>query len=327
MKALVTGGGGFLGQYLVEALLQKNYEVTVFCRGHYESLDALGVTSIKGDLANAKQVKEACRDQDIVFHVAAKTGPWGEYEDFYRVNVVGTENVVEACITNGVKKLVYTSSPSVLSFFEDLSGVDESWPYPEFVVSAYQHTKMFGEQLVLAANGTNGLMTTALRPHVIWGPRDTQLFAGIIERVQQGKLAIIGDGKNKISVSYVENTAHAHIQAAESDNVGGKVYFVNEVEPVEMWGWINSLFRQLGVQEVKKRIPYKAAYFIGYLAEKIYQWLPLRGEPLFTRSVVAACGRDHYFDVSAAQRDFNLQSPVSMEEATRRFLNYYRSRV
>ncbi|MDF1761896.1 MAG: NAD-dependent epimerase/dehydratase family protein, partial [Oleibacter sp.] len=326
VKALVTGGAGFLGRYLVEALLQKNYDVTVFCRGHYDVLDALGVTVIQGDLANEEQVRAACKGQDIVFHVAAKTGPFGDYKEFHRVNVIGTENIIAACLAHGVNKLIYTSSPSVLSFYEDLSGVDEGWPYPEFVVSAYQHTKMLAEKQVLAANGNNGLITTALRPHAIWGPRDSQLFPTIIERAQQGKLAMIGNGKNIISVSYVENTAHAHIQAAESDRVGGKVYFINEVEPVEMWGWINSLMRQLGVPEVKKRLPYGAAYCLGYLVEKSYQWFPLRGEPKLNRAVVAVCGRDHYFDISAAQRDFNLQSPISMDEATRRFLDYYRNR-
>ena len=250
MKALVTGGGGFLGLHLVEVLLQKGYDVNVFCRGQYDTLDALGVNVIQGDLASAEQVMAACAGQDVVFHVAAKTGPFGAYDEFERVNVTGTQNVIAACIGNDVKKLVYTSSPSVLSFADDLSGVDESWPYPDFMVSAYQHTKMLAEQQVLAANGTDGLMTVALRPHAIWGPRDTQLLPFIIERSKQGKLAVIGDGTNKISVSYVENTAHAHVQAAESDRVGGKVYFINEPEPVEMWSWINSLLRELGVPEV-----------------------------------------------------------------------------
>lgn len=327
MKALVTGGGGFLGLHLVEALLQKGYDVTVFCRGQYDTLDALGVTVIQGDLASAEQVMAACAGQELVFHVAAKTGPFGAYEEFERVNVTGTQNVIAACIGNGVKKLVYTSSPSVLSFADDLSGVDESWPYPDFIVSAYQHTKMLAEQQVLAANNQNGLMTVALRPHAIWGPRDTQLLPFIIERSKQGKLAVIGDGTNKISVSYVENTAHAHIQAAESDRVGGKVYFINEPEPVEMWSWINSLLRELEVPEIKKRLPYGVAYWLGYLVEKSYEWLPLKGEPSLNRAVVAACGKDHYFDVSAAQRDFNLLSPVPMDEAVRRFLAYFKGRV
>ena len=324
MKALVTGGGGFLGLHLVEALLHKGYDVTVFCRGHYDELDALGVPVIQGDLANAEQVMAACKGQDVVFHVAAKTGPYGAYEEFERINVQGTDHVIEACTANGVKKLVYTSSPSVLSFAENLSGVDESWPYPDTVISAYQHTKMLAEQRVLAANGQHGLMTTALRPHAIWGPRDTQLLPFIIERSQQGKLAVLGDGKNKISVSYVENTAHAHIQAAESDRVGGKVYFINEVEPVEMWSWINSLLRELGAPEVKKRLPYGMAYGLAYLMEKTWKWLPLKGDPALTRAIVAACGKDHHFDESAAQRDFNLQSPVPMDEAVRRFLEYFR---
>lgn len=325
MKTLVTGGGGFLGRYIVEGLVSQGHEVAVLCRGNYPELRAMGVRLILADLADREAVKSACKGIQRVFHVASKTGPTGAYADFHRTNVLGTRHVVDACIAQGVDKLIYTSSPSVLVGFDDLSGVDERTPLPRKRLSAYQHTKMLAEQMVVAAHGRQGLVTTALRPHAIWGPRDTQLFSVLIERHRAGKLLRVGHGHNKISVSYVENAAAAHLQAADSERVGGKVYFVNEPEPVEMWPWIDGLFASIGLPPVQRQVSYGTAYALGGACEALSALVPWLGEPKLTRLLAAVCAKDHYFDTSAAQRDFGLSSPVPMAEAQRRFARYFRS--
>lgn len=325
MKTLVTGGGGFLGRYIVEGLLSQGHEVAVLCRGDYPALRQLGVRVIQADLGDHKAVSSACQGIERVFHVASKTGPTGPYAEFHHTNVVGTRNVIDACLAHGVHKLVYTSSPSVLVGFDDLSGVDESTPLPTTILSAYQHTKMLAEQMVLAAHSQHGLVTTALRPHAIWGPRDTQLFPLLIERHLAGKLVRVGNGHNKISVSYVENAAAAHLQAADSAQVGGKVYFVNEPEPVEMWPWIDGLFASIGLPPVTKQVSYRTAYVMGAISEAASAVIPWLGEPKLTRLLAAVCAKDHYFDIRAAQRDFGLTSPITMDEAQRRFANYFES--
>jgi nucleoside-diphosphate-sugar epimerase len=323
MKALVTGGGGFLGRHIVEALSAQGHEVAVLCRGDYPVLRQMGVRLIRADLADATAVRHACRGIERVFHVASKTGPWGRHEDFEGTNVRGTHNLIEACVAQGVHKLVYTSSPSAVIGHEDLAGVDESTPYPQAMISAYQHTKMLAEQMVLAAHGRRGLVTTALRPHAIWGPRDTQLLPALIERHRAGKLIRVGSGHNRISVSYVENAAWWHLQAADSDRAGGKVYFVNEPEPVPMWAWIDSLLGAIGLPPVRREVSYRTAYALGAVLEAAYTLLPLPGEPRLTRALAAVCAKDHYFDIRAAQRDLALTSPVSMPEALRRFAAWY----
>lgn len=322
MKTLVTGGGGFLGRYIVEALLAKGNEVAVLCRGHYPELARQGVRLIQADLADRHAVMQACEGMDHVFHVASKTGPWGDPVAFHTTNVVGTQNVIDGCVEHGVRKLVYTSSPSAVIGFEDLAGVNERTPYPRQIVSAYQHSKMLAEQRVLAANG-HGLMTTALRPHAIWGPRDTQLLPALIERHRAGKLMRVGAGHNRISVSYVENAAAWHLQAAASSQVGGKVYFVNEPQPIGMWDWIDGLLASIGLPPVKREVSYRTAYALGAMSEAVFTALPWLGEPRLTRAVAAVCAKDHYFDISAAQRDFGLTSPVSMQEGQRRFAAYF----
>ncbi|MGC4059625.1 MAG: NAD-dependent epimerase/dehydratase family protein [Aquabacterium sp.] len=323
MKTLVTGGGGFLGRYIVEALQARGHEVTVLCRGDYPALRRQGTRLIQADLADMQAVYRACIGIERVFHVASKTGPWGRHADFHRTNVLGTHHLIEACKAAGVHKLIYTSSPSAVIAFDHLRGVDERQPYPRQVVSAYQRSKMIAEKMVLAAHGQGGLVTTALRPHAIWGPRDTQLLPALIERHRAGKLVRVGPGGNRISVSYVENAAWWHLQAADAEQVGGKVYFVNEPEPVDMWAWIDDLLRAIGLPPVRRQVSYRAAFAIGAASEALCTLMPRLGEPRLTRAVAAVCAKDHYFDTGAAQRDFGLYSPIAMPEARRRFAAYF----
>lgn len=323
MKSLVTGGRGFLGRYIVEALLREGHDVTVLCRGSDPELERMGVRVISADIRDRAAVLRACRGMDQVFHAAAKCGPWGRYTDFYSTNVVGTQHVIDACVAQGVGKLIYTSTPSVVGGLHDLSGVNEAQPFPRRKVNGYQHSKMLAEQLVIAAHGRQGLATTALRPHAIWGPRDAQLFPILIARHRAGRLFRIGAGRNKVSVSYVENAAWAHLQAAGSERTGGRVYFVNEPEPVCLWPWIDGLFASIGLPPVRRQVPYSAAYTLGAVSELAHTLIPALGEARLTRVVAAACAKDHYFDISAAQRDFGLYSPVSMPEGMLRFARYF----
>jgi nucleoside-diphosphate-sugar epimerase len=244
MKALVTGGGGFLGLYITEQLVARGDSVRVLCRGAYPRLGELGVEQLRGDIRDADTVRRACDGVETVFHAAAVAGIWGPWDHFYGINTEGTRNVIEACRAAGVAKLVYTSSPSVIYDGLPHENVDETYPYPRRYLCHYPHTKAIAERAVLAANG-NALATVSLRPHLIWGPRDSQLVPRLIERAKSGRLRRIGDGRNMISMSYVENVAAAHLAAADALAVGsrvaGQAYFINEPEPVNLWGWIDQL--------------------------------------------------------------------------------------
>jgi len=153
LKTLVTGGGGFLGKAIIKLLLERGDEVRSFSRNPHPALTYLGVEHCRGELSDAEAVKNAAAGCDIVFHVAAKAGVWGPYQDFYAANVLGTKHVIAACRQHGIKRLVYTSSPSVVFDGTDMEGVDESVPYPEHFEAFYPQTKAEAEQLVLRANG------------------------------------------------------------------------------------------------------------------------------------------------------------------------------
>ena len=230
LKALVTGGGGFLGLAVVEQLLARGDQVRSFARGPYPGLADLGVEVRRGDLRDAQAVEQACAGCDVVFHVAAKAGIWGRYAAYYEPNVRGTRNVLAACREQGVHRLVYTSSPSVVFNGRSMEGVDESAPYPPTQHSHYAATKALGEQAVLAANGTT-LRTLALRPHLIWGPRDNHLVPRIVSRGRAGTLHRVGDGTNKVDTTYIENAARAHLLAADAlatnPRAAGRPFFIS----------------------------------------------------------------------------------------------------
>ncbi|MBE9537051.1 MAG: NAD-dependent epimerase/dehydratase family protein, partial [Proteobacteria bacterium] len=152
MKALVTGGGGFLGKVIVRMLLERGTGVRTISRSAQPELEAMGVEHVTGDIGDEAAIIKAADGCDIVYHVAAKAGIWGPYDEYYKANVLGTKNVINACHAKGIRKLVYTSSPSIVFDGSDMEGVDESVPYPEHFEAYYPETKAEAERLVLAAN-------------------------------------------------------------------------------------------------------------------------------------------------------------------------------
>jgi len=322
MHALVTGGGGFLGMYIVEQLVARGDRVRVLCRGNYPQLDELGVESISGDIQGPAVVANACAGIDTVYHVAAVSGIWGPWDHYHGINTVGTENVIAACRAHNVRRLIYTSSPSVIYDGRDHRNADESLPYPPDYLCHYPHSKALAERAVLAANGVDGLATVALRPHLIWGPRDNHLIPRLVARARAGRLRRVGAGDNLISMSYVENAAHAHLLAADrlepGSPVAGQAYFINEPEPVNLWRWVDRLLSLAGLAPVRKSISPRAAYAAGALLEKLYTLLHLSGEPPMTRFLALQLSGTHSYDISKAVRDFGYQPLVSVEEGLQR---------
>jgi nucleoside-diphosphate-sugar epimerase len=317
MKALVTGGGGFLGGVIVRMLHERGDQVRSFSRDNYPALTALGVEQMHGDLADQLALIEAAKDCDIIFHVAAKAGIWGDYNDFYRANVTGTANVLEACRVNGIDKLVYTSSPSVVFDGNDVEGGIESLPYPTRYEAHYPKTKAMAEQMVLAANSPE-LATVALRPHLIWGPGDNHLAPRIVAKGRTGKLRRIGDRPNLVDTVYVDNAARAHLQAADRLTPGsppaGKAYFISNGQPIPLWEMVNYILAAADIPPVTRSISPRLAYTIGCICEGLWGLMHLPGEPPMTRFVAHELATAHWFDISAARRDFSYDPVVSIEE-------------
>ncbi len=318
MKVLITGGGGFLGGHIVKLLLKEGHEVTSFSRGSYPDLEAQGVKTYRGDLSDLDAVSDALKGKDAVIHCASKVAMWGRYEDFYQTNVIGTENIIKGCQANGIKALVYTSTPSVVFGQSSLKAVNEETPYPTNSVSPYGKTKAIAEEKVLKANGM-ALKTVALRPHLVFGPGDKNLIPRLLEKAKNGKLKRIGDGQNLVDVLYVENGAKAHILALhqltkDSSKIAGEAFFLGQ-GPVNLWDFINSILKSFKAPTVQKSVSFKSAYLIGSLIERFCKLFGIyQVDPPMTRFVALQLSHDHYFDHTKAKNILGWEPEVSIEE-------------
>lgn len=321
MMVLITGGGGFLGTALCQALRSRGVKVRSYSRHSYPHLSEWGVECWSGDLADLSRLTQAVAGCDAVFHVAAKAGVWGPFREYYLTNVVGTSHVLTACRQHGVPKLIYTSSPSVVYAGGDECEITEAAPYPSRYLAHYPATKAAAEQLVLAANSPT-LSTVALRPHLIWGPGDNHLLPRLIARARAGKLRRIGHGTNLVDTTYIDNAVQAHLAALESLHPGaacaGKAYFIANGEPWPLWTLIDRLLACAGLPPITRRISPGLAYGLGALCELVYGGLRLQAEPPMTRFVARQLATSHWFDLTAARRDVGYRPVVTVEEGLAR---------
>ncbi|MEJ2869511.1 NAD-dependent epimerase/dehydratase family protein [Actinomycetospora sp. OC33-EN08] len=320
MRALVTGGGGFLGGAVVDALLDRGDDVTSIARGDYPALRDRGVRTIRGDLADPVAACAAVDGVDVVFHVAARAGISGSRAAFRRSNVEATRTLLGACRAAGVGRMVFTSTPSVVHSGGDIRGGDESLPYATHFDSAYPETKAEAERLVLAANGP-GLATVALRPHLVWGPGDTQLVPRILARARAGRLRFVGDGSAVIDTTYVDDAARAHLDAADRLVPGapcaGRPYFVTSGDPRPVRELVNGIVTAGGLEPISATVPLPVAVAAGAVVETVWRGLERFvsvGDPPMTRFLARQLATDHWFDIAAAKRDLGYAPQVPLDE-------------
>lgn len=316
-RLLVTGGRGFVGGAIVRALLARGDAVHTLGRSDAPELRALGVSTFRGDVAEPDAVRKALEGCDGVFHVAAKVGGWGHYDDYYRANVTGTENLLRACRDLGVAHFVFTSTPSVVHAGGDLEGVDESTPYATHFDAHYPATKALAEQAVLRANDAT-LRTVALRPHLVWGPGDNHMLPRAAARARAGRIRLLGGPPKRVDTLYIDNAADAHLAALDelrsAARCAGKAYFIAQGEPIESGLLINTMLAAVGIPPIHKRVPPLALHAAAWIAETLYRALGRDDEPPITRFAASQLATSHYFDISAAKRDFGYEPRVSFAE-------------
>jgi nucleoside-diphosphate-sugar epimerase len=320
---LITGGGGFLGSHIARRLLARGDEVRVLGRRPYPELAALGADCRQADIRDARAVRKAMDGCRAVIHTAGRPGVSCLEEPFNSINYLGTQNVLDAAMAAGIRKFVLTSTPSVVYAGLDIRGGDESLPYPAKQLSPYAASKARAEKLALSLN-SGEFATLALRPHLLFGPGDTQILPQILARARSGRLMRVGGGKNLVSVCYVENAAQAHLLALDrlepGSPVAGQAYFINEPEPVNCWDFINRLLTGSGLPEVRKSVPAPAARLAGWGLETIYHTLGRSEDPPMTRFLAGQLAQDHWFRIDKARRELGWEPEVGMEEALRRTL-------
>jgi 3beta-hydroxy-delta5-steroid dehydrogenase/steroid delta-isomerase len=323
-RCLVTGGGGYLGRHLVDALRSKGCPVTVLDKAPSAERQE-GVRWLEGDVRSYPDVARACEGVDTIFHTAAviealthaRRAVLARIE---AINVGGTENVVRAAREQGVRRLVHTSS-IVAAFCMNAAGDDESVPYSTGRDS-YTSTKVRAERAALAANGKDGLLTCAIRPGGIYGPGERFTYGRLIRALRRGvPLVVFGDGRARLDYVYIDNVVDAEIRAAErlvdGSPVCGQAYFVSDGTPINAGQFSIELTKNMGLEVPMVRVPDPLARAAGVLLERVYQVLGAP-RPVFTLANVKLCDIDHYFRIDRARRDLGYRPLIDTEEGLRR---------
>ncbi|XP_027700852.1 sterol-4-alpha-carboxylate 3-dehydrogenase, decarboxylating [Vombatus ursinus] len=323
-KCTVIGGSGFLGQHLVEQLLARGYTVNVFdIRQGFENPK---VNFFLGDLCSKKDLYPALRGVKTVFHCASPAPSSDDKELFYRVNYTGTKTVIEACKEAGVQKFILTSSASVVFEGVDIKNGTEDLPYAMKPIDYYTETKILQEREVLNANEpSSNFLTTAIRPHGIFGPRDQQLVPILVEAARSGRMKfMIGNGKNLVDFTFVENVVHGHILAAEhlSSDSGlcGQAIHITNDEPVPFWAFLSRILTGLNYEAPKYHIPYWLAYYLAFFLSLVIMVISplIKVKATFTPMRVALAGTYHYYSCERAKKLLGYQPLVTLDHAVER---------
>jgi len=322
MRVLVTGAGGFLGRAVVRRLNDAGHVVVALVRDDVANVGVDGIETRTGDIVNLDAMAQAVAGCDAIVHCAAHVTPFGRIDDYYDVNVRGTDNLLAACEIAGVRKFVFTSCAGVVLDRGDLNGVNETQRMPARAPTPYLSTKATAERHVLAANAAD-FATVALRPHLLWGPGESTLLPRLAALAKAGKLRLFGEAGKKIDSCYVDNAADAHLAALERLEPGaaiaGKAYFITQGEPASIEGFVNGLLRAAGYPAETRRLSTPVARVLASTA-------PLRravgADPLVTGDLLALFGQATWFNIAAARRDLDYQPRVAMAEGFARVSSY-----
>ncbi|TCU48183.1 NAD-dependent epimerase/dehydratase family protein [Curtobacterium sp. PhB146] len=317
MTVLVTGASGFLGQATAAAVRDAGHEVRTFQR---RPSGAAGVQDVAGSMTDAAAVARAVDGVDAVVHLAAKVSLAGDPADFVRVNVDGTRALVDAARRAGARRFVFVSSPSVAHTGSSLVGAGAGVAEPDRARGDYARTKAAAELLALDADAP-GFAVVAVRPHLVWGPGDTQLIGRIVERARAGRLPLLDSGAALIDTLYVDNAASAMVAALEhaaDDDVHGNAYVVTNGEPRPVADLLAGICAASGVPAPRWHVPAVVARAAGSLVEAVWRVRPGQDEPPMTRFLAEQLSTAHWFDQRRTRADLQWSPSVSIDEGLAR---------
>ncbi|MDR1042000.1 MAG: NAD-dependent epimerase/dehydratase family protein [Deltaproteobacteria bacterium] len=318
---LLTGATGYVGRRVLELLLEAGYRVRLLSRRPVPELAALGAESAPGDLADRDSLARAAQGTWAAVHCAAKTGVWGPLSEYLSVNLEGTRNMLRAAREAGAGIFVYTSSPSAVYDGRDMNGVDEGWEALPPERFRYARSKALAEREVLAAAG-HGMRTLALRPHLVWGPRDPHFLPRIVAMRRAGRLRLFKGGPYQVDPTYIDDAARAHLLALESlagsECASGKAFFLGQGERVDSRDFINRLLAAAGLDPVVPSVPPALGRLGARLAEGAWKLFRRKGEPPVTYFTALQLTTSHWFDLSRARELLGYVPEVSQAEGMRR---------
>ena len=319
MKVLVTGGTSLLGRGVAESLHERGDEVTVFQR-HPSGLD---LAERLGDVADRAAVTSAVARADAVVHLAARVGVTGPWSAFERTNIVGTQAVVEAAALAGVGRLVFVSSPSVAHAGSSLVGADAGRADPQATRGHYATSKAAAELIALGA-AADGFAVMAIRPHLVWGPGDTQLVGRIVDRARQGRLAIVGTGAALIDTTYIDNAVDAIVAAVDrAPQLAGRVLVVSNGQPRTVRELLSRIVTAAGLPPPRFRVPATAAKAGGWVVEEVWERRGLETDPPMTSFLAEQLATAHWFDQRETRRALGWTPAVTLEDGFTRLTEWF----
>lgn len=303
----VTGGSGFVGRNLIRELIRRGVAVKALARSEssVEAVRSLGAAPVPGDLDGIAVMHAAMRGCDAVFHSAAKVEEWGDPASYVHINVLGTQNVLQAAREAAVAKFIHVSTEAVLADGNPLVQVNESWPYPENPIARYPVTKAKAEKLVIAAN-CDAMQTVSIRPRFIWGGDDTSLLPQLISAVQTGRFMWIDGGRYLSSTTHIDNVVEGLLCGWEQGE-GGQCYFVSDGEPVEFREFITALLASQGVEIPDKSVPLWVIRGVAAVTEKFWGLANIQSPPPATKVLVGLVGQEVTIDDSRARNKIGYQ--------------------
>jgi nucleoside-diphosphate-sugar epimerase len=312
-RSLVTGGSGFLGSHLVEALVARGDEVRAFVRTSSKTahLESFGVELVYGDLRDGESLRKSVRDMERVYHCAALASDWGDKEDFQSTNVKGLLNLLDASLEAGIQKFVHISTTDV--YGHPNYPADETAPY-KLRGWQYGDTKIAGELLAWDYYREHGLPLTIIRPVNIYGPRSMSFVLELAELIKQGDMVQIGKNNRPAGLGYVTNVVDLILLAADHENSVGQAYNASDGSDVTWKQYMDRLAKIIGVRGPQVAIPYRLAYFAGWAMEKSYSALRSQSRPLLTRMMVELFGTDQGFSIDKARLELGYEPRLDFEQ-------------
>ena len=323
----MTGTGSLLLGGLASELLRRGDEVVCLQRRPAAFMGHQNAHEVLADICNTDAVALAAKGCDAIIHGAARVGVVGSQKEFYDTNVHGTENILRAAEQQSISRLVFVSTPSVAHTGASLVGAPAGQAEIGRSRSYYAESKAIAERTVLNARNSQ-LAVVAIRPHLVWGPGDTQLVGRIVERAKSGRLAVVGTGNALVDSTYIDNAISAHIAALDALHIGsacdGKAYVVSNGEPRTVNELMRSMCESAGVPFEPRHLSLTLGIRLGSLVERLWP-LMQSSEPPITRFIAEQLGTAHWFDQRVVHNDLKWAPSVTLDEGFKQLTQWFAS--
>lgn len=322
-KVLVTGATGFLGKFILKELSESGYEIVAFGRNEKigKNLENKNIKFIKGNLSNLNDVKNAISDCDMVVHAGSLTTVWGKWEDFYNSNVLGTKNILDACIEKNVKKLVYISSGSIYAGNQDKVGITEKYEFNKNnSLNFYIKSKIMAENLINSERYRDKIYSNIIRPHGIMGKGDKCIVPRVLDVNKKMGIPLFEKGNILVDLVSAENVAFAVRLCFEKDNLDREVFNITNGDPKKFKDMADSLFSILKIKPKFFNANRNFFYGIGAFLEKAYKFLNItKHEPILTRYKLTTIAYSETFNIEKAKKLLGYYPKVSIGESFRSY--------